>query len=134
MSKKFKSRRVCIALITDSEDNVLMGIRKDSGKWANIGGRAENKEDPYCAMVRELKEESGLDAKKIKLIESRWNIDKNLLIYLYKIEIDRNQPIDMSKDPDEEFKEIRFVDPNEIVEDLQVPLEENIAIKYWMDN
>jgi len=129
-----KSRRVCIALITNDSDNILMGRRNDNGKWTNVGGHAEIKEDPYQSMIREVKEETGLDTQDIKLIGSRWDKDKNLILYLFKVVVDPMQEMDTSKDPDKEVDSWHYMNPNDIVDELHVPLEDNIALKYWMQN
>ena len=62
------SRRVCIALTTDHRDDILMGCRNDNKSWTCPGGHAEEGEDPYEAMIREYKEETGLDVEDIKLV------------------------------------------------------------------
>lgn len=129
-----RSRRVCIALITDAHDNILMGKRNDSGKWAQPAGKAYVKEDPYYCMIRELKEETGLDVVDMKLIGSQWNKDKNLILYLFKITVEPNQLIDASGDPDKECPTWSYQNPNDVVTELHVPIEENIALKYWIDN
>ena len=132
MSKR--SKRVAICLVTDHQDNVLMGCRNDNGKWASPAGGIEKKEDPFAAATRELKEETGLDVVDIKLVGAHWDKDRNLLLYLFKIEVNPAQPMDWSKDPDKEFKEIKFVNPNDVVENLHVPVEHNIALKYWINS
>jgi len=133
-SKKNHSRRVCIALITDKNENVLKGQRNDNGKWTNVGGHVEAGEDPYESMIRELKEETGLDAVDIKLVDCHWDKDQNILLYLFKVKVDQNQPIDTSKDPDQECLTWAYTNPNNVVEALHVPLERNLALKYWMNN
>ena len=130
MSKK--SRRVCIALITDDHENVLMGKRNDNDRWANPGGHAHPKEDPHHSIVRELKEETGLDAQDVKLVGSNWDKERNLIIYLFKVTVDPKQMIDTSQDPDKEFDDLHYMNPNDIAEELHVPIERNIALQYWI--
>jgi len=50
------------AVVLDDEGRVLMGQRVDSGLWALISGILEPGEEPAVAMVREIKEETGVDA------------------------------------------------------------------------
>lgn len=132
MSKK--SKRVAICLITDDHDNILMGCRNDNGKWTVPAGRLEVSEDPFEGAIRELKEETGLDIKDIKLIGSHWDKEQNILLYLFKIIVDPNQKIDVSQDPDKECNDWIYVNPNDVVEELHVPIERNIALQYWMKN
>ena len=134
MSKKNKTRRVCIALITDHNDNILMGVRNDNHKWTVVGGHAEKGEDPFEAMAREAKEEANIDIEDIQLVKAHWDKERNLLIYLFKIVPDPKCFITSEKDPDEEVESWQYVDPNEIKDELHVPLEDNVALKYWANN
>lgn len=133
-NNKKKSRRICIGLITDWKDDILMGCRNDNGKWTNVGGHIEEGEDPYIGMIRECKEESNIDVHNIKLVKTQWNKEKNLLLYLFQITPDPASIITSEYDPDKECDAWYFIDPNEVKEDLHVPLEENILLQYWIEN
>lgn len=128
------SRRVAICLITDYRDDILMGVRNDNKKFTVPGGHLEDGEDPYEGAIRELKEETGLDVEDIKLVASHWDKEKNLLLYLFQVTPDPKQMIDASKDPDKEVESWHFMNPNDVVEQLHVPLQHNIALKYWIYN
>lgn len=132
MSSKFKSKRIAISYIVNEKDELLMGKRQDCQKWTTASGHIEEGEDAYVGMIRELKEETDLDVESIKLVKVVWEKHKKLLLYLF--EIKTSGEVDASNDPDEEFGEIKFVDPIEVIDELHVPCEENIAIKYWFDN
>lgn len=129
-----KTRRVAICLLTNHEDNVLMGKRNDSKLWCAPAGRANTKEDIHLAAARELKEETGLDSLELKLVRVEYVPKKNVMLYLFKVKVDPDQKIDMSGDPDEEFSELKYLDPNEVVDQLTVPANDNIAIKYWINS
>ena len=109
-----------------------MGIRNDSNKFTIPGGHLKQNECYYEGMARELKEETGLDAKELKLVRM-CKIDSKLL-YLFKVEIDKEQKIDTSKDPDKECSIWFYLDPNTIIDQLHVSLEKNIALRYWANN
>ena len=128
------SNRIAIALITDCHDNMLMGYRQKEEKWCNPSGHIHEGEDPYTGCQRELFEETGLDVVDIKLCSVEWNGKKKLMLYLFKVTVDPNQEIDFSKDPDEEFSHVTYMDVNNIVEELHVPVEENVALKYWINS
>ncbi len=129
-----RSRRVAINLIVDDQDNILMGRRNDNQKITVPAGHIYSKEDPHVGAKRELKEETGLDAQDIKLVSSKWDKDRNLILYLFKVTVDPAQAIDVSDDPDDECNHWSYQNPNDVVEELHVPLEHNLALKYWMDN
>lgn len=50
------------AVVLHGDGRVLMGQRVDTGRWALISGILEPGEEPAVAMVREIKEETGVDA------------------------------------------------------------------------
>lgn len=129
-----KSRRVCIALTLDHRDNILMGCRNDNRKWTMPAGHAKKGEDPYEAMIREYKEETGCDTEDIKLVGSHWDKERDLLLYLFLVTPDPKQMFDSSKDPDKEVDSWHFMNPNDVTEELHVPLEHNLALKYWMNS
>jgi 8-oxo-dGTP pyrophosphatase MutT (NUDIX family) len=127
-----KTKRVAVALITDDADNILMGKRSDNSKYTNPAGKANEDEDIYDTMIRELKEETGLDVIDLSIIKVR-KIN-NLLIYLFKVTVDKNQKIDTSKDPDKECLSYDYIDPNEVKDNLHIPIERNVALQYWANN
>jgi len=59
---------------------------------------------------------------------------KNMLLYLFKIEVDPSQKVDTSGDPDEECDNFTYEDPFDHIEELHIPLGRNLAIKYWANN
>lgn len=134
MSDKKDSNRVAISLITDIFDNILMGFRQKEQKWTNPSGHIHVGEDSHEGMQRELKEETGLDVLSIELVKVEYNKEKKLMLYLFKITVDDKQKIDFSKDPDNEFSEVTYKDPNDVKDELHVAIQDNIALKYWMDS
>jgi 8-oxo-dGTP pyrophosphatase MutT (NUDIX family) len=126
-----KSKRVAVAIVRDENDNVLFGIRKDCGKYVNPSGKAEKGEDIYQACIRELKEETGLDALDLKLVKVGYKTEKKMMVYIFDVKVDRNQKIDPSNDPDEEADVWAYLDPNDIIDQLHVPIEENWGLHYW---
>lgn len=126
------SKRIAIALITDENDKVLMGKRNDTDKWTVPAGKIEKGECPFMGMARELKEETGLDVQNIKLVDSE--IKGDMLLYLFKVEVDPDQEVDASDDPDEECDDWTYEDPFDHIEELHVPADRNLALKYWAHN
>lgn len=129
-----KNRRVVISYIKNHEDNLLYGLRKDTNKWTCAGGHLENNEDPYLGMVRELKEETGLDAKELKLVKVVYDHSQKLMLYLFEVKIDPTQVIDPSNDPDKEADIWEYKDPYFIQDQFHVDKNKNLAFKHWLGN
>lgn len=55
------------AIIIDSQERVLFCHRRDYDFWNLPGGGVESGESPWDALVREIKEETGLEAKPVHL-------------------------------------------------------------------
>ena len=54
--------------VRDAEGRVLLGRRSDTGEWALIYGINEPGEQPADTVVREIKEETGVDAQVTDLV------------------------------------------------------------------
>jgi 8-oxo-dGTP pyrophosphatase MutT (NUDIX family) len=75
-----KTAGTCIIL--KNGDKILGVTRKyDHTLWGLPGGKLDTDETPLEAIIRETKEETGLDIRNIKLIDNRKYRDR--LIYLY---------------------------------------------------
>lgn len=129
---KQRTKRVAICLLRDWKDDVLMGKRNDNGLWTQPGGHLDKGECPYAGAMRELKEETGLDALDTELVKVCKN--DNIMVYVFEMKVDSEQEIDVSGDPDKECDGWEYTDPNEIKEELHVPIEKNALLKYWMEN
>lgn len=129
---KERTKRVAVCLLRDWKDDVLMGKRNDNGLYTQPGGHLDKGECPYQGAIRELKEETGLDATDVKLVKVIKNGD--ILVYGFEAKVDPSQEIDVSGDPDKECDSWEYMDPNEVCEELHVPVERNVLLKYWIEN
>lgn len=134
MKNQEDSNRIAICLVVNESDNVLMGQRVDTKKFTVPCGHILVGEDIFEGAVRELFEETGLDAQAIELVHAEFNKKKNKLLYLFEIQVDTSQTININEDPDKEFIAAAFIDPNGVKDELSIPLAENIALKYWANN
>jgi 8-oxo-dGTP pyrophosphatase MutT (NUDIX family) len=121
-------RRFVVAIILDPQRRMLMGRRNDSDKWTNPAGSCNEGEDAHLAMAREIKEETGLDTKEMKLVHCGMNRRGNL-IYLFLCRV--TGKIDTSQDPDEECSDWSFENPFAKLSELHVPLEDNHAVAWY---
>lgn len=60
------------AAVFDDDGRILLIERADNGKWAIPGGHAMSGESPAETAVRELREETGFDARTLELIDAYW--------------------------------------------------------------
>jgi len=58
---------VC-AVVLDDDGRLLLTRRRDSGRWAPVGGIVEPGEQPAITAVREVLEEAGVEARVERLV------------------------------------------------------------------
>ena len=56
------------AIVTNAEGDILLHLRSDNGLWALPGGAMQLGESIVTAVVREVKEETGLDIEIVRLV------------------------------------------------------------------
>jgi 8-oxo-dGTP pyrophosphatase MutT (NUDIX family) len=56
------------AVVLDEEERVLLVRRADDGRWTLIAGVLEPGEEPALAMLREIQEETGVEAEVERLV------------------------------------------------------------------
>ena len=133
MSNKKTFKRFAVIMIRNDQDDVLMGRRSDTNLYTNPGGGIEEGEDIFVGAAREVLEETGLYLKSIKLLGADI-IDKNKLIYTFEGFLSEDVEITAKPDPDEEVQEWSYYDLNDIKEELHIPVDKNLLIKYWCEN
>jgi len=74
-------------IITDNEGRVLLCHRRDYDLWNLPGGGVEIGETPWDALIREIKEETGLEAIPTHLSGVYSKPDKNELILSFACQI-----------------------------------------------
>lgn len=75
------------AIILDDQGRVLLCHRRDYDLWNLPGGGVEAGESPWQALVREVKEETGLEAKPIHLTGVYSKPDKNDIVLSFACRI-----------------------------------------------
>ncbi|MGW2650006.1 NUDIX domain-containing protein [Streptomyces sp. NPDC001393] len=58
-------REAARAIVLDADDRVML-LREEGGFWATPGGSLEDAEDYATATLRELSEELGIDAPRVR--------------------------------------------------------------------
>ena len=109
-----KSRVIGAAALIISDDSILLDCRADDGTWGLPAGAVEDDETVSDAVVRELGEETGLEAVAVELFgvfSDRTRIveyaDGNvygLVTIAFTVSVAGRDPV-----PSEESREVRFV-------------------------
>lgn len=87
------------AAIFDGDGRVLC-VRQNYGDrlWTTPGGRLENDETPVAAVVREVKEETGLDVKPSSFAGVFWKSYAFDLVFSFICEIEGDNPLQVALD------------------------------------
>jgi 8-oxo-dGTP diphosphatase len=115
---------IVVALITNEKNEVLLARRNEPelthahNKWEFIGGGINFGEDPETAIVREVKEEAGVDVEVVrllpKILSHVWNLEKGdhqILLLHYECKIVGGT---LSPGLDEEISELKYFSLDEI--------------------
>ena len=57
------------AALFDGQGHILLMLRADNGRWGLPGGWVEPNQSPAQAVVREAREETGLDVRPVQLVD-----------------------------------------------------------------
>ena len=112
-----------------SQGKILMGKRRDSGKWTIPGGHLEEGETPHEGAARELWEEAGLWGRELKPIISYEVIGRNgEPVHVHGFSLHTNEHLNAHSfmDPDKEVGKWEWIDasqglPQEIRNSLHSP-------------
>ncbi len=115
------------AIITDTENRILWCLRTDRDLWNLPGGSVENGEAPWDCVIREVKEETGLDIIVEKLTGIYSKPEENDLVFSYKCRV-----VAGDLQITEEAKEIKYFDLNKLPQNI---VHKQVArVKDYFDN
>ena len=121
--------RACAALIRDGKILMVRHVHDGKNYWTLPGGGIEPGESAAQAAEREVKEETGLDTRVVRLLWERpWNPDGSQERCLLVDPVDTNQEASAGADPEEAhlpadsrmLKEARWWPLTEMKSDVQV--------------
>jgi mutator protein MutT len=72
------------AIVRDERGRVLWGRRLDRGTWALPGGVVERGETPMEAVVRETREETGIDVEVTRLAVIDWKVQQADIVFVFE--------------------------------------------------
>ena len=112
--KRSSPRVVVAAVIKDGGGRLLVARRPPgshlAGLWEFPGGRVEPGEEPAAALVRELREELGVEAETGRPVTFAWHrdSDRDVLLLFYEAWITGGSPRGL------EGQEVRWVSRSEL--------------------
>jgi phage-related protein (TIGR01555 family) len=131
-----EERNRAATIIVKRDGKFLMGKRRDNEKWSLPGGHVENMESHHQGAIRELMEETGIQAKRLKfeggrMVEPKKGQSVHVNMYSHNA-LDSDKPT-WKIDPDKEFKEFKWFSqkdplPEEVSGSLQHP--NNVALMH----
>lgn len=137
-NKNLAKEKQVAAIAVMSGSKMLMGKRKDNGKYTNPGGHLEGKEAPHEGAAREVLEEAGIkvDPKKLEHLGHK---DIELpsgkkRVHAFKLVVDADKIKPHSKnDPDKEVGKWEWIEtkgglPKHVKENLHTPHPRNLLL------
>ena len=129
LGEKQKQMRQVASVAVMSQGRILMGKRRDSGKWTLPGGHLEPGETPEQGAQRELWEEAGLWGRALKPIISHEVIGRNgEPVHVHGFSLHSNDQLNAHShmDPDKEVARWEWIDarnglPDQIRNSLHSP-------------
>lgn len=134
VAKSNTSVRRVAKIAVRHQNHMLMGKRRDNGKWTMPGGHVDPDETMHEGALRELLEETGIDIPPTTL-EVLSPVDdlidgngKPLQVQAFGVRMSERPGTSMLRDPDGEVERWRWVDmskglPEHIKKELHVPAE-----------
>lgn len=120
-------------------DSILMGKRRDNGRWTMPGGHLDKGEEKAEGAVRELFEEAGIEvsAKDMKYLGSRdvtTFTGKKKKIHAFQYQWDGERPT-TKNDPDKEVGKWEWIDckdgiPSNVADNAHTPVDKNCVFEF----
>lgn len=74
-------------IIKDQENRILLCLRNDHDIWNLPGGRLEKGESPWQGVIREVKEETGLNVEIVRLIGVYSKPNKDEIVFSFECKV-----------------------------------------------
>jgi ADP-ribose pyrophosphatase YjhB (NUDIX family) len=100
------------AIIFNENGQVLLSHRRDMDAWNLPGGGVESRELPSEAVIREIKEETGLDAVIERLVGVYGKVDKDELVFAFVCRVTGGQLVLTDEADQHRFFALEQIPPN----------------------
>ncbi|WP_175437785.1 (deoxy)nucleoside triphosphate pyrophosphohydrolase [Streptomyces sp. WMMB 322] len=89
----------------------LLGARRTgppalAGRWELPGGKVEHGETPAQALVRELREELGIEVEPLERLPGEWPLQPGVVLHVWRARLLKGQP-----QPLQDHDEVRWLTP-----------------------
>jgi 8-oxo-dGTP pyrophosphatase MutT (NUDIX family) len=134
MRSENSQEAVCV--VVTNGNRVLWQQRRDTLLWSLPGGMIENDESPFQAAIRELKEETNIDADDLTALGSD-RAPSGILVWAFRYDFRTSRTelseISNKNDPDEEARAFLWATPDTeewamVVEKAQHPHNVGLAL------
>ncbi|MHA5049061.1 (deoxy)nucleoside triphosphate pyrophosphohydrolase [Streptomyces sp. SD15] len=110
------TERIVVVGAALQRDGRLLAARRSAppelaGRWELPGGKVEPGEAPEVALVRELREELGVDAEPVERVPGEWPLRTP---YVLRVWTARLRPGSGDPKPLEDHDELRWLAPGEV--------------------
>ncbi|MEU9285276.1 (deoxy)nucleoside triphosphate pyrophosphohydrolase [Streptomyces sp. NPDC048275] len=110
------TERIVVVGAALQRDGRLLAARRSAppelaGRWELPGGKVEPGEAPEAALVRELREELGVDAEPVERVPGEWPLRAP---YVLRVWTARLRPGSGDPKPLEDHDELRWLAPGEV--------------------
>ena len=135
-------KKSVVAMI-EHDGRILVGKRRDSGRWSFIGGGVDGDETLRQAMSREVLEEVGIAIKPddFSLVSSNQVGSRDgseiISVTVFKAEFSSEPEVDVSNDIDQEFTEAVFLSKSYIADgglEMHIEPKKNLVIQELISN
>ena len=79
-----------------------------AGRWELPGGKVEPGETPDVALVRELREELGIEVEAVERVPGEWTVKDGLVLHIWQARLLKGKP-----QPLQDHDELRWLAPHE---------------------
>jgi 8-oxo-dGTP diphosphatase len=114
------------ATILNEDGAVLLSHRRDFDLWNAPGGGVEEGEAPWEAVVRETREETGLEVRVVALASTSWKPSRDQLLMQFHCEVVGGE-LKLTDEADEH----RFFMPEQLPENLSEAFKRRLLA--WLD-
>ncbi|MFJ3232887.1 (deoxy)nucleoside triphosphate pyrophosphohydrolase [Streptomyces sp. NPDC086787] len=110
------TQRIVVVGAALFDGGLLLAARRSappelSGRWELPGGKTEPGESPEAALVRELREELGVDAEAVERVPGEWPLRAPYVLHVWTA---RLRPGSARPEPLQDHDELRWLTPGEL--------------------